>query len=136
MSSGFGITETSMFVNCPIVARGTTLEGGEKLVQGWYKNEEAFYPDFGANPPAAIPIWVMITGVDASGNPQMVSGQRNIIDSVPSDPGYSAFWRVNLVKVNPGYQANSLKSAADVRSSGLEVMQADLVVNCPVTTVA
>ena len=79
---------------------------------------------------------MLITGVDASGNPQLVAGQRNIIDSVPADAGYSAFWCVNMVKVNPGYQANSLKSAADVRSSGLEVMQTDMVVNCPVTTVA
>jgi hypothetical protein len=132
MAAGYGITETNMFVNCPVVAKGTTLEGGEKLVQGWYKDEEVFYPDFGINPPVAIPIWAFATGMDAQGNPKFVQGQSNVIDSTKGDPGYSAFWRVNLVMVPETYTANSIKSAAAVRSSGHTVTQTDLVVNCPV----
>lgn len=134
MSAGYGMTETNMFVNCPIVAKGTTFEGGEKLVQGWYNGEEVFYPDFGANPPVAIPIWAFITGTDAQGKPKFVQGQNNIIDSVKADPGYSAFWRVNLVTVPESYTANSLKSADAVRSSGYTVTQTDMVVNCPVVS--
>ena len=132
MGAGYGITETSMFVNCPVVAKGTTLEGGEKLVQGWYKDEEVFYPDFGINPTVAIPIWAFATGMDAQGTPKFVQGQNNIIDSTKGDPGYSAFWRVNLVMVPETYSANSIKSADAVRSSGHTVMQTDIVVNCPV----
>jgi len=133
MSGGFDVMETDIFVNCPIVDAGTTLEGGEELTQGWFNGEEAFYPDFGANPPVAIPIWAFITGMDADGNPQFVDGQMNIIDSVPSDAGYSAFWRVNLVMVPEDYEANSITSADAVRSAGMDVTQTDLVVNCPVT---
>ncbi|HWC29907.1 MAG TPA: hypothetical protein VG845_07490 [Dehalococcoidia bacterium] len=132
MAARYGITETNMFVNCPVVAEGTTLEGGEKLVQGWYNGDEVFYPDFGANPPVAIPIWAFATGMDAQGNPKLVTGQNNIIDSTKGDPGYSAFWRVNLVMVPESYSANSIKSADAVRSSGHTVMQTDIVVNCPV----
>jgi hypothetical protein len=133
MGSGYVMTQTNMFVNCPVVAEGTRLEGGEKLVQGWYRSREVFYPDFGANPAAAIPIWAFATGVDASGKPQLVQGQNNIIDSVPRDPGYSAFWRVNLVMVPQSYQANAIKSADEVRSSGYATTQTEMVVNCPVT---
>lgn len=132
-ASGFQVTTTQMFVNCPVVAEGTTLEGGEKLVQGWNKGEQSLYPDFGANPPVALPIWVMITGVDAGGKPKFVEGQMNIIDSVPSDDGYSAFWRVNMVTVPAGYEANSMKSAADVTASGYVITETDMLVNCPVT---
>jgi hypothetical protein len=132
MSSGFGIAETSMFVNCPVVDKGTTLEGGEKLVQGWLNGQEVFYPDFGANPPVAIPIWAFVTGMDAQGNPRFVQGQQNIIDSIPGDPGYSAFWRVNMVSVPESYAANSIKAADAVRTSGHPVTQTDIVVNCPV----
>jgi hypothetical protein len=132
MSSGYGVTETNMFVNCPVVAKGTTFEGGEKLVQGWINGEEVFYPDFGANPPVAIPIWAFITGMDAQGKPKFVQGQSNVIDSVRTDPGYSAFWRVNLVTVPESYAANSIKTADGIRSSGHSVMQTDMVVNCPV----
>jgi hypothetical protein len=133
MAGGFAVTETDIFVNCPIVAEGTTLEGGEALVQGWYNGEEVYYPDFGANSPFAIPIWAFITGMDASGNPQFVEGQDNIIDSIPDDAGYSAFWRVNLVTVGEDYEANTYKSADAVRAAGMDIAQTDIVVNCPVT---
>ena len=133
MSGSFEVTETDIFVNCPVVAEGTTLEGGEPLVQGWQNGEAVFYPDFGANPPVAIPIWAFITGFAADNSPQFVEGQMNIIDSVPADAGYSAFWRVNLVMAPDGYEANMLKSADEIREMQYTVEQTDLVVNCPVT---
>jgi hypothetical protein len=133
MSGGFEVAETDIFVNCPIVEAGTTLEGGEPLVQGWLNGEAVFYPDFGANAPVAIPIWAFITGMDADGNPQFVEGQMNIIDAVPGDAAYSAFWRVNLVMVGDGYEANTYQSADAVRAAGMEIAETDIVVNCPVT---
>ena len=133
MSGSFEVTETDMFVNCPVVAEGTTLEGGEELVQGWVNGEAVFYPDFGANPAVAIPIWAFITGFAADGSPQFVEGQMNIIDSVPDDAGYSDFWRVNLVMAPEGYEANALKSADEIREMQYTVEETDLVVNCPVT---
>src|ERR671915_677957 len=130
-AAGYEIAATDMLVNCPIVAQGTTLEGGEELVQGWHDGEQVFYPDFGQNIPAAIPIWVFITGMDEQGNPQFVEGQNNIIDAVPGDPGYSAFWRVNLVTVPEGYDPNSIRSAAEVQAAGFTITVTDMVVNCP-----
>ena len=135
-AAGFEITATDMFVNCPIVPEGTTLAGGEELIQGWYKGQEVFYPDFGLNNTSSIPIWVFITGMDEQGNPQFVKGQHNIIDAVPEDPGYSAFWRVIMVTVPEGYEPNSIRSAADVMASGFTTTSTDMVVNCPVTFVA
>ena len=130
----YPVTETDMFVNCPVVPEGTMLEGGEPLVQGWYKGEPVFYPDFGINPPVAIPIWAFITGMDGDGNPVFVEGQHNIIDSVPADEGYSAFWRVNLVTVPEDFEPDSIRDAADVNEMGYDVTETDLVVNCPVVT--
>ena len=135
-AAGFTVTATEMLVNCPIVPEGTTLEGGEDLVQGWHDGEEVYYPDFGQNSAIAIPIWAFITGMDEQGNPRFVEGQSNIIDSVPGDAGYSAFWRVILVTVPEGYEPNSIRSAADVLAAGLTTTLTDLVVNCPVTLVA
>jgi hypothetical protein len=132
-ASGYKTMVPGLLVNCPIVPEGTTLEGGEELVQGWYKGEPVFYPDFGENPATTLPIWVFITGMDADGNPQFVEGQNNVIDAVPGDAGYSAFWQVNLVTVGEGYEANTIKSAADALASGFEITETDMVVNCPVT---
>ena len=134
--AGLEVTATDMFVNCPIVPAGSTLEDGPALTQGWYKGEEVFYPDFGANSPVAIPIYVFIHGMNADGTPDFVEGQANIIDAVPGDAGYSAFWRVTMVTVPAGYTPNSIRSADAVTASGFTMTQTDLVVNCPVTEVA
>jgi len=131
-AAGLTVTPMELYVNCPIVPEGSTFEQGEPLVQGWKDGEAVYYPDFGMNPPVAIPIWVFITGMDGSGNPIFVDGQMNVIDSVPGDPGYSAFWNVNLVTVPEDYEANTAKSAQDVRDMGFEVRVTDLLVNCPV----
>jgi hypothetical protein len=132
MASGYEITPTSIFVNCPVVPEGSTLESGKELVQGWYRGEEVYYPDYGANPPVAIPIWAFITGFDGAGNPEFVEGQNNIIDSIPGDAGYSAFWEVNLVMAPEGYEANSVSSRDDVIAAGWEIIMPGIVVNCPV----
>ncbi|MEZ4502467.1 MAG: hypothetical protein R3C39_07570 [Dehalococcoidia bacterium] len=128
------IVKPGLFVNCPIVPAGSTLENGEELTMGWYEGQHVYYPDFGPNPPNAIPIWAFITGMDASGAPIFVEGQRNIIDILPGEDGYSAFWNVNLVEVAEDYEANSITSASEVVDAGLTVIQTDLVVNCPVVT--
>jgi hypothetical protein len=134
--AGLAVTATDMYVNCPVVPAGSTLEGGTPLVQGWYKGEEVFYPDFGMNSRAAIPIYALIHGMNADGTPDFVEGQNNIIDSVPADAGYSAFWRVVMVTVTAGYVPNSIRSAEAVRNSGFAMTTTDMVVNCPVTSVA
>lgn len=135
-ASGYPVEATNMLVNCPIVPAGTVLENGEPLVQGWNKSEEVFYPDFGPNPATAEPIWVLIYGMNADGTPDFVEGQNNIIDTVPGDPGYTAFWDVKLVTVPADYEPNSIRSAADVLTAGFEITEAGMVVNCPVVSVA
>jgi LPXTG-motif cell wall-anchored protein len=135
-ASGFPVEATNMLVNCPIVPAGTVLANGEPLVQGWSKGQEVFYPDFGANPATAAPIWVLIYGMNPDGTPDFVEGQNNIIDTVPGDPGYTAFWDVQLVTVPADYEPNSIRSAADVLTAGFEIADAGMVVNCPVVSVA
>ena len=50
-----------LLVNCPVVPAGSTLEQGEELTVGWYRDEHVCYPDFGENPVVAIPIWAVTT---------------------------------------------------------------------------
>ena len=135
-AAGYEITATGLLVNCPIVPEGTVLEGGEELTQGWRDGKAVYYPDFGLNVAETAPIWAFITGFDGDGNPMFVEGQRNVIDVVPGDDGYSAFWEVNLVMVPAGYVANTIMDAAGVAASGYETIKPGLVVNCPVTFVA
>src|SRR5207237_5583451 len=61
-----------------------------------------------------------------------VAGQRNIIDTIPSQPGYSDFWRVYKVLAPEGYVANSIRSLGDAVASGYTIQETNTVVNCPV----
>jgi hypothetical protein len=110
------------------------------LVQGWYAGRATHYYDFGGNSPplndaqqvASAPIYVLVTGFDAQGQPQTVAGQHNIIEVVPGDTGYSDLWHVTFVTVPLGYRADTLRSADAVRQSGYPLKASDVLVNCPV----
>jgi LPXTG-motif cell wall-anchored protein len=131
------MTVSDVLVNCPIVPADSTLsEGGAPLVQGWYQGQEVYYFDFGENTVAAAPIYAFITGFDDSGAPVFVEGQHNVIDVIPGDEGYSAFWYVNLVTVPEGYEANTITSVEAVLASGYDTVQPGLLVNCPVLRTA
>ena len=64
--------------------------------------------------------------------PIPVEGQGNIIDAIPGQAGYSAFWRQHHVTVPAGYNANDLRSAAAVLTSGFPITVTNTVLNCPV----
>lgn len=137
IDAGYEQTTAGIYVNCPIVPAGSTLaEGGANLVQGWYQGQDVFYFDFGPNPTTPAPIYVLVTSFDEEGNPQAVEGQLNIIDVIPEDEDYSAFWSVNFVTVPADYQANTITNAADILASGYEITSAGILVNCPVLRTA
>lgn len=136
--SGYPITVPDLLVNCPVVPLNSTLVENSPAtnsttpVKGWYKGQEVHYFDFGPNTADTAPIYALITGFDAQGNPQFVEGQHNIIDTIPGETNYSAFWDVNLVMVPEGYVANTITSRQQVMDSGFQMIHPGIVVNCPV----
>lgn len=67
-----------------------------------------------------------------SGASAPMSGQNNIIPTIPGETGYSDFWLVNKVTVPDNYVPNSLTSEDEVLKSGFAVEKTNIVVNCPV----
>lgn len=134
LEAGYELTVPGIYVNCPVVPTGSTLENPDdaSLVTGWYKGQEVSYFDFGVNDPITAPIYAFITGFDDAGSPLFVEGQSNVIGVVPGDEGYSAFWYVNLVIVPEDYVANTITSFDQVDSTMYEIVQPGLLVNCPV----
>jgi hypothetical protein len=98
-------------------------------VDGWYRNGSVAYLDYGPQPNVTAPILVFFQAA-SPGTP--VAGQRNVIDTVPGQPGYSDFWRVYKVLAPAGYVANSIRSFEAAVASGYSIEETDLVVNCPV----
>jgi len=125
------------------LAQGDVLTDPPKnyeLVQGWYQGRATYYYEFGANSPATedgqqvipAPIYVLVTGFDAEGNPQPVEGQYNIVDVIPGDEGYSDLWQVNFVTVPDDYEANTITSAEQIFNGGYDITESEVLVNCPI----
>ena len=115
-------------MNCPVVPEGSTLELGQPgLTEGWYQGQPVYYFDFGLNPVETAPIYVLFYD-DGS----MVEGQLNIVDTVPGEPDYSAFWQVHVVTVPDDYVPNSAMSLADLLAAGYPISATDMLVNCPI----
>jgi hypothetical protein len=125
---GYAVTPLDVFVNCPVVPEGSSLAGGEiDPTAGWYQGQDVFYFDFGMNPEETAPIYVLFYG---DGTP--VAGQNNIIDTIPGNADYTAFWQVHMVTVPDDYVPNSVTSLAGLVSAAYPIQATDIVVNCPV----
>ncbi len=98
-------------------------------VNGWYKNGNITYLDYGVSTNVSQPILVFFQA--ASPN-TTVMGQRNIIDSIPGQPGYSDFWRVHKVLVPSSYVANTIRSFEEAVASRYTIQATTTIVNCPV----
>jgi hypothetical protein len=61
--------------------------------------------------------------------PERVSGQYNIYDSVPGMDEYSPLWQFNYVVVPRDYEPNSLRSEADCLKSGYPIHKSTVVEN-------
>jgi hypothetical protein len=61
-----------------------------------------------------------------------ITGQNNVIPTIPGETGYSDFWRVNMVTVPDSYVPNTLTSEAAIKASGYTITRTNMIVNCPV----
>lgn len=140
VASGYAIEETAIVVNCPVVNPTSTIQGSSATpTLGWYRGRDVYYFDHGARSPAEgsivgdAPIYAFF---HADGTP--VAGQRNVIDVMPSDPGYSDLWRVVKVVVGASYVADGLKDARSIlaaRDAGQVTLETTTIyVNCPVVS--
>jgi hypothetical protein len=119
------LKQTATVVNCPV------LGFGQRQTTGFAKNRTIAYLDLGqvklrvGNKVA--PIWGFANGH---------SEQKNVIDVVPGDRGYTPLWQVNMVTWNDGVTPRVLRSAAalaQARDAGrLTIRRTSMVVNCPV----
>jgi hypothetical protein len=101
----------------------------QKLTAGYYRGRTVKYLDFGPIKLAAgnklVPIWVVTNGT---------SGQRNVIDVVPGQTGYSPLWRVTMVtfKGTPRLLRSAAAVRAARRAGEVTLRKTATVVNCPV----
>lgn len=126
-ASGLPISPSGMLVNCPIVPEGSSVETGHDLRPGWYRGEPMFYYDVGLSPTIAGDAYVMVAGLDESGEPTEVVGTPVLSGDLEGD-----FWRLSYVMVDGEFGANSIRSLAELEASGLAVTSTEVLLNWPV----
>jgi hypothetical protein len=90
--------------------------------------EKTVYYNFDVLSTTPAPIYVLFR----NGETTPVSGQLNIINVVPGDPGYNDFWLVEKVSVPTDYVANTVTSFDEIYKKGYPVAATTTIVNCPV----
>lgn len=147
---GWRMETTTRLVNGPIVPRGSTAKrrlGGEsaELQRGWYRGQVVFYFTFeeralkvtpsGGVPVSPIHVTFNINPDQPGGGPpsgfvtEPGSQQtHNIVQTVPSDEGYSPLWLVNVYDNADFPRVRDLPSStrAKVLATGVAT------VNCPI----
>lgn len=151
--TGYPMQETRMLVNCPIVPAGSTAQlraGGEssELHEGWYRGQLVTYFTFeerklettgdGKVPVSPIYVTFNINPDQPGGGPASgfmtedgTSQTHNVVQTLPSDSGYSPLWLVNV------YDNANFAEVGDLRSIGGATLLATGVatVNCPVVEI-
>jgi hypothetical protein len=86
------------------------------------------YYNFDMQPQSPAPIYVLFR----QGETSPVSGQHNIVDVIPGEPGYNDFWLVHMVTVPANYKANEVASYDEIMARGYAIQATTTIVNCPV----
>lgn len=145
-----GVTPVNTVVDLPIYYRlGVRCLGTESQTEQLDYNNPLYQPvetawssgkkywAFGPNIP--LPInpsetkvaqeYMVAYSVSEHGEPSLVPLQLNIYDSIPGMAAYSPIWHLNYVIVPERYQANTLRSAQQVKNSGYPIISSDRYVN-------
>ena len=109
----------------------------QRLTPAWHNTGLVHFLDLGeinvqSGSSDFSPVYFIITGFDHEGTPVLVQGQHCVLGRVPGDPEYSQFCRVVFVEVPAIYMPNTLRSEADIRSSGLPLLESDMALCAPV----
>lgn len=129
----FSATAGHLFVRTgtefPAANAPINMDQAPFITQGYGPGGEiVWYYNFDVQPTTPAPIWVLFK--DGQSTP--VTGQLNIINVIPGEPGYNDFWQVVKVTVPDDYTANSVSSYSGIVEKGYATETTNMIVNCPV----
>lgn len=132
------VIQTNLFLNCPVVPVGSTVDPGSPPVEpaffdGRIVNIVRYDIEDGEFNPQ-----ILFKFVDAAGNTLPTPDNPHLVASkAPGDPFYSTIWEVWTVHVPAGQEAAALnmKSGAEIKASGFAIESANIRLDCPVVAV-
>lgn len=129
------LRETQVLYNLPVVPRGARLVRDSTTgLAGWYQGRDLQFFDFGAVTTTPVAMWRFARGRDPAGEPNVVEGQNSLVDSIPVSGTYPDLWEIRFVFVDSAYVPNTIKNAAQLRTTPLIVIDtARTIRNLPIT---
>ncbi|MDI3257849.1 MAG: hypothetical protein QJR01_09040 [Kyrpidia sp.] len=113
-----------------------THEHDRDLTEGWWEGKPVRFLAGGPTALAPAGLYVAVRAWTAEGRPQLMDGQRPILDAMPGQPGYSALRFVHYYEPGPGTTPDSLRSVADVLDRARRIHTPGQVLHVPVVPVA
>ena len=127
------VRTTEHLLNLPIVPRGTRLARDSAAgAAGWFQGRDVQFFDFGAVSADPAPMWRFALGPDVDGEPNVLTGQNSIVDSIPTAPTYPDLWAIRFVRVDSTYPPNSVTSAFALQRANLRTDSVSAVLNLPI----
>ena len=113
---------------------------GQEVERVWFDGRVVYAIELGELPvdPASVRVaqeYQVVYEVDLDedgiprGEPDRVTEQLNIYDSVPGMDAYSPLWQFNYVVVPRSYEPNTLRSERDCLDSGFPIRRSNVVEN-------
>ncbi len=106
------------------------FDKGPFITQGFSPTSGApvRYYNFDVQSTTPAPVYVLYR----EGEDKPVSGQLDIIDTLPGETGYNDFRQVWKVSAPKNYVANTITDATELRKAGYKIEKTDLLRNMPV----
>ncbi len=96
-------------------------------MRGYAYNKSIFYWNLGRAPTYTASLFRL---VEEWG--KRIPNQLDIVQFLPQEEGYSPFLEIVEVKVFAGYQANSIRSFAEIERGQFEMRRTHQIINCPI----
>ncbi len=151
------LEKSDLVINCPVLPPGQTnfpvvsgyahgkpvdyllQEISDPMVTTLMRSKTSGFPlatveSLGDAPPEALAdLYLFMNGL---AGPNPFGFQKNVIDTVTGEPGYSPLWRHTFVKWNEGKTPRELKSEEEIvaaaQAGDVTLEASKLVINCPV----
>lgn len=107
-------------------------EHDRDLSEGWWNGKPVRFLAGGPTALAPAGIYIAVRSWSSEGRPQLVEGQRPILDALPGRPGYSALRFVHYFELHSGLQPDAVRSVSDVLNRARRIHTPGHVVHTPV----
>ncbi|MGE3174075.1 MAG: hypothetical protein AB7O97_15720 [Planctomycetota bacterium] len=130
------VYQTNIFLNCPVLPNGSTVDPGSlPLEEAWYNGSVVTLAPYDVEDGVSHPQVLFRFANHVGHTLPSETAPHLVLSRLPGMPFYSSIWEVWTVTVPTGFDVTQLTSVADVKNSGFPITAGKVRLNCPVIAV-